>query len=319
MEGRFVAELIRGYDIAENHDEWLKLRSKGLGGSDIGSVLGLNPYKSPYQVWLEKTGQLEPEDLSDKVAIQIGNELEDLVARMFTQQTGKSVRKDNKTHYHKEYPFLLANIDRKVTAEHALLECKTTSAFNADQWKGDNIPASYLMQVQHYLNVLDYDRAYIAVIIGNHDFVYKEIEKDPELIDLYQEQAVKFWTENVMQMIEPEVDGSYSTKQALESVAYEPGKAEPLQPAQREIAEYILSMKQDIKLQQDLQKQSENILKDYMAKNELTELTSESMAITWKTVKRKTIDSKRLKTERPDIYEEYSKESSSKRFEIKER
>ncbi|WP_162890774.1 YqaJ viral recombinase family protein [Suicoccus acidiformans] len=314
-----MAELIRGYDIAENHDEWLKLRSKGLGGSDIGSVLGLNPYKSPYQVWLEKTGQLEPEDLSDKVAIQIGNELEDLVARMFTQQTGKSVRKDNKTHYHKEYPFLLANIDRKVTAEHALLECKTTSAFNADQWKGDNIPASYLMQVQHYLNVLDYDRAYIAVIIGNHDFVYKEIEKDPELIDLYQEQAVKFWTENVMQMIEPEVDGSYSTKQALESVAYEPGKAEPLQPAQREIAEYILSMKQDIKLQQDLQKQSENILKDYMAKNELTELTSESMAITWKTVKRKTIDSKRLKTERPDIYEEYSKESSSKRFEIKER
>lgn len=314
-----MAELIREYDIAESHEEWLSLRNKGLGGSDIGTMLGLNKYKSKYQLWLEKTGQAKAPDISDKIAIQVGNELEELVAKIFTQETGLKVQRDNKTHYHKEYPFLLANIDRKIIGEKALLECKTTSVYMAKEWEGDKVPAPYLMQVQHYLNVLDYDRAYIAVIIGNHDFVYKEIEKDPELIDLYQEQAVKFWTENVMQMIEPEVDGSYSTKQALESVAYEPGKAEPLQPAQREIAEYILSMKQDIKLQQDLQKQSENILKDYMAKNELTELTSESMAITWKTVKRKTIDFKRLKTERPDIYEEYSKESSSKRFEIKER
>lgn len=314
-----MAELIRGYDIAENHDEWLKLRSKGLGGSDIGSVLGLNPYKSPYQVWLEKTGQLEPEDLSDKVAIQIGNELEDLVARMFTQQTGKSVRKDNKTHYHKEYPFLLANIDRKVTAEHALLECKTTSAFNADQWKGDNIPASYLMQVQHYLNVLDYKHAYIAVIIGNHDFVWKEIERDDELIELYTKQVVEFWNVNVLGGQPPEIDGSTVTKQALDEKYSDLSKMPvAMDSKQIERVQYLVSLKEDEKRLKTMKQAEENYLKEFMGLHDTQELYSENLKVTWKPYTSRRLDSKRLKEERPDIYEEYSTEAIAKRFLVKE-
>lgn len=305
------------WEIAEDRKDWLKIRSKGLGGSDIGTVLGLNKYKSSYQLWLEKTGQVKAPDISDKIAIKVGNELEDLVARLFEEETGLKVQRDNKTHFHPEHPFLLANIDRKIVGQKALLECKTTSGFSADQWKGDEVPASYLMQVQHYLNVLGYDKAYIACLIGNHDFICKEIKRDDELIELYQAQAVEFWEKNVLQGIEPEVDGSISTKEALDLREYEPGKAEPLSQEQKERCDFIRKIKADIKDLQSVQKQEENELKNYMSKNELTELTSSDIYVNYSTITQRRIDTARLKKEMPNIYEEYCKETSYKKLTIK--
>lgn len=306
------------YDIAKDEQEWLELRKQGLGGSDIGTMLGLNVYKSPYQLWLEKTGQIEAPDISDKIAIQVGNELEDLVARIFTQQTGKAVQRDNKTHYHKDYPFLLANIDRKIVGEKALLECKTTSAFNKQQWEDDEIPASYIMQVQHYLNVLDYDKAYIAVIIGNHDFVWKEIQRDDELIEMYTKEAIKFWNENVLKNVAPEVDGSLATKEALNLADYEAINTLPMYKAQDEQIEQISVIKSQIKELNTLQTELENKIKSYMVEHDAEGLESDKFKVTWKEYSRTTIDSKKLKKELPEIYEQYSKTTSSKRFTVKE-
>lgn len=306
------------YKIAVNNEEWHNLRSNGLGGSDIGTMLGLNQYKSPYQLWLEKTGQIEAPDISDKIAIQVGNELEDLVARIFTQQTGMTVQRDNKTHYHKDYPFLLANIDRKIVGEKALLECKTTSAFNKQQWEDDEIPASYIMQVQHYLNVLDYDKAYIAVIIGNHDFVWKEIQRDDELIEMYTKEAIKFWNENVLKNVAPEIDGSLATKEALNLVDYEPINTLPMYKVQDEQIEQITVIKSQIKELNTLQTELENKIKSYMVEHDAEGLESDKFKVTWKEYSRTTIDSKKLKKELPEIYEQYSKTASSKRFTVKE-
>ena len=94
--------------IADTAQQWHEIRSKGLGGSDIGALLGLNPYKGPYQLWLEKTGQYQAPDISEKIAIQVGNEMEDLVGRLFTKQTGIRVQRDNKTYFSKEKPYLPA-------------------------------------------------------------------------------------------------------------------------------------------------------------------------------------------------------------------
>ena len=306
------------YDIAKDEQEWLELRKQGLGGSDIGTMLGLNQYKSPYQLWLEKTGQIEAPDISDKIAIQVGNELEDLVARIFTQQTGMTVQRDNKTHYHKDYPFLLANIDRKIVGEKALLECKTTSAFNKQQWEDDEIPASYIMQVQHYLNVLDYDKAYIAVIIGNHDFVWKEIQRDDELIEMYTKEAIKFWNENVLKNVAPEIDGSLATKEALNLVDYEPINTLPMYKVQDEQIKQITVIKSQIKELNTLQTELENKIKSYMVEHDAEGLESDKFKVTWKEYSRTTIDSKKLKKELPEIYEQYSKTASSKRFTVKE-
>lgn len=306
------------YAIADTKEDWLEIRSKGLGGSDIGTMMGLNPYKSAYQLWLEKTGQAESPDISDKIAIKVGNELEDLVARIFEQETGLKVQKDNKTHFHKDFPFLLANIDRKIVGERALLECKTTSVFNADEWKDDEVPASYLMQVQHYLNVLNYDYAYIAVIVGNSRFICKKIERDEELITLYTNMAMDFWLNNVLNMVAPEIDGSMVTKQALNLVEYEEGKSKPMTKEQEELAKYIENLKSDIKHLNDMKSQAENQLKEQMSNDELSELTSSKLKVTWKSISHNRVDTDKLKKQYPEIYQECCKESSYKKLTIKE-
>lgn len=306
------------YKIAVNNEEWHNLRSNGLGGSDIGTMLGLNANKSPYQLWLEKTGQIEAPDISSKLQVQIGNELEDFIARLFEQESGMKVQRDNKTHYHKEHHFLLANIDRKIVGEKALLECKTTGAFSANQWDEDEIPASYIMQVQHYLNVLDYDYAYIAVIIGNHDFKFKRIERDQELIDMYTKEAIKFWNENVLKNVAPEIDGSLATKEALNLVDYEPLNSLSILSSQKQKLVELGNVKAQIKELTQYQTEIENKLKNYMYENEADELLSDEFKVTWKETKRTSIDTKALKKEMPDVYEQYSKETTYKRFTVKE-
>lgn len=307
------------YYLAKDHADWLEIRKKGLGGSDIGTALGFNPFKTPYQLWLEKTGQVEPEDISQKVAIQIGNELEDLVARMFTQETGLEVQRDNKTHVHKEYPFLLANIDRKIIGQEALLECKTTGAHNAGQWAGDNVPASYLLQVQHYLNVLDYDTAYIAVIIGNNDFQWKEIKRDNDLIQAYQEKAISFWQDNVLAMKAPEIDGSASTSRALSAMYtnIEPN-VEPMPKDKVAMVQDLIFTKDVIKQYEEKRRKIENELKAYMGANNVQELTNPDMTVTWKPRTARRLDTNRLKQEHPEIYKAYLTETTTNYMTAKE-
>lgn len=307
------------YHIASTRGEWLKIRMQGIGGSDVGAILGFHPFKTKYQLWLEKTGQIEAPDLSGKVAIQIGNELEDLVAKMFSQETGLRVKKDNKTYFHQEYPFLLANIDRKIVGQKALLECKTTSQFNAKEWQGDEVPASYLLQVQHYLNVLDYDTAYIAVIIGNSQFVWKEIKRDDNLIDHMTERLVSFWKENVLGGKMPEIDGSIATKEAIEVLYSGEFEAKaPLDSLHIRMVENYLEIK---KREQQIRKEKielENNLKVYIGQNDVNQVYSDQFNVSWKEYTRTMVDTKALKEKYPEIHQELTKQTTYKKFEVKE-
>ena len=72
----------------EDRNKWLAVRNQGIGGSDAGTILGLNPYKKPYELWLEKTGAKEPEDISEKEAVKAGVYLEPVIAQWYTDETG---------------------------------------------------------------------------------------------------------------------------------------------------------------------------------------------------------------------------------------
>ena len=110
-----------------SHEQWLEARRKSIGGSDAASILGLNQYNSAYALWCEKTGKITPEDISDKEAVRLGNDLEQYAAERFMDATGKKVRRENNIIYNDDYPFAHANPDRMVIGEKAGLECKTTS------------------------------------------------------------------------------------------------------------------------------------------------------------------------------------------------
>ncbi|ONK21200.1 hypothetical protein BLX87_23005 [Bacillus sp. VT-16-64] len=301
-------------DMSRN--EWLKARKTGIGGSDASAVLGFNPWKSPFQLYAEKTSEFIEE--VDNEAIHWGNVLEDVVAQEFTRRTGKRVRRRNQMFRHPKHDFMIANIDRDVVGERALLECKTTNAFNSEAWEGDHIPPAYICQLQHYMAVLDYEKAYIAVLIGGQKFVWKEVERDNEFIELMIEQEKYFWEEHVLKGIPPEIDGSKSASELLSKMYPEDnGETIMLKSDEAEmLIEAIESIKSEIKDKQSLQREYENKLK-LMIGDAGTGVTPR-FEVKHKTYNRSSVDTKALKKELPEIAEKYTKQSSYRRLNIKQ-
>ena len=176
------AELIMTVKQMQDRDAWLKMRMAGIGGSDAGTIVGDNPWKSSYALWLEKTGQIVPEDISDKEPVYWGTALEDIVAKEFTKRTGKRVRRCG-TMQNTKKRWMLANVDRLIIGEQAGLECKTTNAFNYKEWQDDGLPNSYYWQCQHYMLCTGLPMWYIAVLIGGQHYDFKPVPRNDEDID----------------------------------------------------------------------------------------------------------------------------------------
>lgn len=284
-----------------SRDEWLAARKKGIGGSDVATVLGLNKYKSPFQLWLEKTGQIELEEI-DNEAVHFGNVLEDVVAKEFEQRTDKRVRRRNQLFQHADYPFLIANIDRDVIGENAILECKTTNAFLAKSWEGDEIPQSYLCQIQHYMNVLNREFAYIAVLIGGQKFIWKKVERDQELIDLMTERLVTFWEVNVLRREEPKLDGSKATTDFIKERYAEVGEKQiVLPPSFDNLAADRIQLKADEKLIKARIRKVENTIKQELGKNKASVGVSPNYVFTLKGYETKRLDSKKMAEKYPEV------------------
>ena len=164
-----------------------------IGGSDIAAIMGMSRWKTPLMLWAEKTGKIEAPDLSNVEAVQLGTELEQFVADMFSNKAGKSVRRAPKVYQHPDYPYMVAHIDRLVTGTDELLECKTCSLFKKDEWEGEEIPKEYILQVMWYLGITGRKVGYIAVLIGGQSFKYKQIEFDSEMFNIMVDAAKDFW------------------------------------------------------------------------------------------------------------------------------
>jgi putative phage-type endonuclease len=194
----------------------LEERKGGLGGSDAPIVAGISTFKTPLELYFEKRGELEPQDLSDNQAVHFGNVLEDVIANEYTERTGRRVRRVNKTKHHPQYPWMLANLDRDVVIHpKRLLECKTTG-FSAG-WGEEGtaeIPESHLLQCQHYLEVTGKEIADVAVLIGGRDFRLYHVERDDELIKLLIDIEQKFW-DKVQAGVQPEMDFTHQTTAEL--------------------------------------------------------------------------------------------------------
>lgn len=301
------------------HQEWLEDRRKGIGGSDVATILGLNKYKSVYQLWLEKTGQVEVTSAQSEAAYW-GNTLEEVVAEEFSKRTGKKVRRRNRVFEHSKYPFLRANIDRDIVGENAVLECKTANQYLANEWDEDEIPIQYICQVQHYMNVLNLDYVYFAVLIGGQKFVWKKMERDQELIDMITEKLVAFWTENVEKGIEPAVDGLKATSDFLTQRYLDTDESETeLNAAFDENIANLARLKGDKKIIEENITLLENELKQALGKAEATIGITPNNIVSWKKTQSKRLDKKKLIEKYPDIAadEDIYSVSTTKRLTIK--
>lgn len=297
-----------------DHAEWLRLRKSGIGGSDAGAICGVNPYSSAMKVFLDKTSKEVEEQ--DSEAIRIGHDLEDYVAQRFTEATGLKVRKSNFMYRSMEYPFMIADVDRLIVGEDAGLECKTTSAYNADKWADGDIPLHYIMQCYHYMAVTGKRTWYIAAVILGREFTYRKLNWDDELISRLITMEENFWNRYVAPGMMPPPDGSEACDEVIGQYFHTAKKASVVKlvgfdKKLRRREEILGSIS---KLQEE-QKQIEQEIKLFMKDNEFAD--SENFRVSWKNVNSMRLDAKRIKEERPEIYSDYGKVSHSRRFEVK--
>ena len=241
-----------------------------IGGSDISAIMGMSKWKTALKLWCEKTQRVQSPDLSNVEAVELGNDLEEFVARKFSQKTGKQVRRSPKVYQHPDYPYMVAHIDRLITNSEELLECKTTSVFKKDEWENEEIPQEYILQVMWYLGITGRKVGYIAVLIGGQSFKYKKIEFDSELFDVMVTKAKEFWEHvqndtpvDIVANDDETLKEMYSTHNDVMIELY-PTDARSKQASEsfEEKVAYLQEIKMHIKQLQGEQKEIETSIKD---------------------------------------------------------
>lgn len=290
-----------------SRETWLKLRRQGIGGSDAGAICGLNPWRSPIDVYLDKTSE-KIED-KDSEAMRVGRDLEDYVAQRFMEATGKKVRRRNALLQHDKHTWMLADVDREIVGENALLECKTANAYGASKWADGKIPESYEIQCHHYMAVTGADRVYIACLIMGLDFVVRVIERDEDLINDLIGIEEEFWFNHVAEKHTPPPDGSESAGNAIKEM-YTASQEATVDLSN--FAERLQRYDELKDLIDQLKVEQEQIKQEIMlSMGEANTALISDRKVTWKTQKGKTtIDAKKLKEDMPEIYEKYSKTGS---------
>lgn len=296
-------------------EEWLKYRTGGIGGSDVSIIAGINPFKSVHQLWLEKTGQVEPEQTESEYA-HFGTLLEPIVRKEFTERTGIKVRQKHMLLQSSEYPFMYADLDGVINenGELAIFEAKTASQYKMDTWE-EEVPAGYILQVQHYMAVTGAKKTYIAALVGGNHFVYHVVERDEVMIAKIIAMEKCFWETHVLGGVEPIPDGSEATTNYFNSKFSDSnGQTIELPEEALAICEEYERLSEQLKELETAKSAAANQLKSYLKEAEAG--TVGDRKIVWKQIFKSSLDQKRLKEEKPDIYNGYVTQSSYRRLSV---
>lgn len=293
----------------DDEEAWLKARTRGIGGSDVGAICGVSPFTSARQIYLNKTGQfqdsLQPNDAA-KERMHFGHMLEPIVADEYAQRTGNKIVSVNATLVHKDYPWALANVDRLIVDDDGrpigILECKTTSEYMNDEWESGDILMSYIYQLNWYLWILGLEKGAFACLVGGNKFYYYDVFRNDELLENTIIPAAKsFWYDNVLALKEPELQATdtefannkYSTVVKNSEITLTDDDA-------NELARTVFDCKTKIKELEKIMTEAQNRIKDRMQDNEIG--YTQDYTIKWSPRSQKRVDTDKLKSEFPEVY-----------------
>lgn len=301
----------------ENRQEWLRERKNYLGGSDLGAIAGLNPYRTALDVYLDKTSDDIAEDTNS--AMRWGNLLEDAVARAYSEDTGYNVSIEPNTIYHPEHKFLAANIDRWVGDREYVLECKTAGFTKAKEWGDlgtDQIPESYLVQVAYYAAICDVPKVDIAVLIGGQDFRIYTYERNKELEEKLIKIACNFWHNHIEKRVPPKCVNTRDTFNLFPQSNYHEIVAEDNIIQKWE--ELKLAREEENRIQTNIEKLKVEI-QEFMRDYEVLRDSNGNVMVIWKnTAPKSFFDVKKFKDEAKELYLKYiSHAKQSRMFLIK--
>lgn len=314
------AQIIRPKD----RNEWLKYRQSGIGSSEIGTILGLNPFETPYQLWRRKRGLDAPKE--ENFAMRAGHYLEDAVSLFYRDETGKEIIKSSAGDWiviDTEKPYMRVSPDRtfwipgmpKNEHNKGILECKTTQR-DVDE---DNVPMHWFCQLQYQLGVAELPQGALAWLTMGRKFGFKDYTFDKDFFAWLVEEIDRFWTDNIVGGKEPE---SINVEDVLlKNPQHIAGKAVTATAEMADECRQLKEIKEELAALDTKKKEIESALKMAMGDAEaiVSPDASEQTLVTWKASKgRSTFDEKKFAAENPDLYAAYvSKKPGIRMFLLK--
>ena len=306
-----------------NEKDWHDLRQKGIGGSDVGAIMGLNKYTSPYQIYKTKVlGIIN--DVSDKPAVKKGKTLEPVIREEFFKpmlaEKGFTILPLTHTLVNKKYPWLRANLDGIIIPLDEKLrkhtncivgEIKVVTEYAEDNWYKDEycgIPASYYAQVQEYMLVTETKMAILGALFEKDwEMHYFSVPADEEFQKLLIMVSKQFYEYNMELKIPPRLDAELDKEEITKELD---------KPAQKLIpSEELANLGRQYK---DLAKQIKAL--DVQKNALLTEITNrylkgerpdaDDIKISLSVVHQSRLDTARLTAEHPDLVKEYKKDTT---------
>jgi len=307
-----------------NEEAWKAARNRGIGGSDIGAILGESPWTSARQIYLTKTGQytdaLEPGAESQE-RMYFGRLLEPVVASEYSRRTGELLTTVEASLVHKDYDWAIANIDRLIVDKDGkpigVLECKTASEYAKDDWDEGEIQAIYYYQVQWYLWITGLERGVLACLVGGNKFFHYEIFRNDDLLnDFIIPEAKKFWFDNVLRLVEPEM--AEADSEFVKNLYQDVVKGSEIvfdDDVTNDIARTIFATKKKIKELEGTLEAALNQMKDRLKEHEIG--YTKDHIVKWSPRQRETLDTKALKQDMPKVYSDYTNITKYRVFTIK--
>lgn len=312
----------------ENLDRpgWLQARRAGIGGSDAAAILGLDPFKTPLAVYLDKRGELPDDDPGE--AAYWGNLLEDPVAKAATERINHDrglqgldpvkVKRRHAILTHPRLPWMLANVDREVYGHEqgpAILEVKTTGHWAAQMWiSPDDMPERYHVQLQHYLAVTGREHGWIAVLIAGQSLLVEHVQRDQELIDALIQVEETFWGRVQAGNPPPAQARDDDLTRRLFRQA-EPGSTVVLPSEARDLIRERAAAKAAEDAAADRRKTAESRLRQLIGDAEQAYLPGDDRPVfTYRQVTSTRFDTTSFAKDHPDLAERYRQPSTHRRF-----
>lgn len=276
-----------------SHSDWLQMRKAGIGGSDCAAAVGLSRWKSPFQLWSEKTDRIVPTKGGE--ALYWGSLMEPILRNEFAKRTNLEVKECPFFLRSKEHKYMLANIDGYVKNEDgsfSVLEIKTANAYAVQDWQ-DGLPIEYFAQIMHYMVVTGMSSAYVAVLLGGNEFRIQKYDRDEEMIQHIVQMEEHFWYEYMLKDTPPEATAKDNEllgqlyPKSKEKAIEMPAKATDV------LADYEKACK-DLTLAKEAKEEAEAKLKMMLADAEVGIIAN--YKISWKNVSTTRLDSKKIKS-----------------------
>ena len=326
------------------HEQWQDFRNNNpiqlasIGGSEAGTLLGYNSFKDEYTLYLEKIGEIVPQQAGE--AAEWGHIMEPIVAeqwmKKFGENLGISIEEFSYLLQSKSHPFMLANIDRLARrgTEFGVLEIKTASEYLNGEWQngeilsdgsGDGkVPAKYYAQFQHYLHVCGLSWGFFGALVGGNKLYSVYVERNQSFIDALIERELLF-TQRVEHRIPPELNSSDTCKELVSRLYKEHNEnfRELKDESFAELIEKRAELKEMIDIMDKGHKETIKPLEDELQlietqmKAQIAEdkgVTCKGWKVTWSTRSgRKTADVKLLEEKYPEVAAEVIKQGESYR------